>query len=61
LEQTRGQESGPARPDDGQILGDRGAPATEDELTRVFDRLGVPAASRAALVDLRRKVEGAPS
>jgi hypothetical protein len=42
----------------GQIIGERGQPATADELKQVFDRLKVPVASRPALLKLWRSVEG---
>jgi hypothetical protein len=44
----------------GQVVGDRGKPATDDEVKQVFERLRIPASSRAALMKLWRQIEGAP-
>jgi hypothetical protein len=45
----------------GQLVAESGKPATDDDLKRLLDKHGVPAASRAALVTLWRSIEGTPS
>jgi hypothetical protein len=42
----------------GQVVGERGKPATDEEVNRVLDRYGVSAAARPALVKLWRAIEG---
>ena len=42
----------------GQVVGDTGKPASDEDLKSAFDRLRVPPASRPALVKLWREVEG---
>jgi hypothetical protein len=42
----------------GQIIGERGQPASDDEVKQIFERLRVPASSRASLLRLWRQVEG---
>ena len=44
----------------GQIIGERGKPASDAEVKAIFERLKVPASSRASLLKLWRSVEGAP-
>jgi hypothetical protein len=45
----------------GQVVGDTGRPASEEELKQVFDKHGVPSSARPALVKLWRSIEGGAS
>jgi hypothetical protein len=42
----------------GRVVGDRGTPATKEELDGVFNKLNVPAVSRPALAKLWKQLEG---
>jgi hypothetical protein len=55
-EQVRGLRD--AAVDLGQVVGDTGRPASEEDLKRVFDKYKVAPSARAALTKLWRKGEG---
>jgi hypothetical protein len=45
----------------GQVVGDTGRPASEEDLTRIFDRYRVSPSARPALVALWKRIEGTAS